>query len=102
MVTEFVTREEFDVLKAEHERVAIRAEVLSEVVTELTRQLADLREEMNARFDAVDSRFDAVDSRFDAVDSRFAGVDDRLSRLEKLVMDGNAALMSAILKLGKP
>ncbi len=95
MATEFVTREEFDVLKAEHEKVAIRAEVLSEVVTELTRQLADLREEMNARFDAVDSRFDAVDSRF-------AVVDDRLSRLEKLVMDGNAALMSAILKLGKP
>ena len=95
MVTEFVTREEFDVLKAEHEKVAIRSEVLSEVVTELTRQLAFLSEEMNARFDAVDSRFDAVDSRF-------AGVDDRLSRLEKLVMDGNAALMSAILKLGKP
>ena len=95
MATEFVTREEFDVLKAEHEKVAIRAEVLSTVVTELTVEVADFREEMNVFRDEMYAFREDVKARFE-------GVDDRFTRLEKLVMDGNAALMSAILKLGKP
>ncbi len=77
--TEFVTREEFDSMKVEEEKLSIRVEVLTDAVTSLTRDVADLREETNERFLTVDERFD---------------------RLEKLVMDGNAALMSAILKLG--
>lgn len=77
--TEFVTREEFDSMKVEEEKLSIRVEVLTDAVTSLTRDVADLRQETNERFLTVDERFD---------------------RLEKLVMDGNAALMSAILKLG--
>lgn len=51
-----------------------------------------LRDQMHARFEAVDRRFDAVDHRFDAadrrfdaVDRRFDAVDLRFERLEKKV-----------------
>ena len=88
----YVTRGEFDPVKASLERLSdrvdhltIRVDVLANELHHLTARVADLAEEMNARFDAVDARFDAVDARFD--------------RLEKAVADGNAALMSAILKL---
>lgn len=69
--------------------------------------MADLREEMNERFDAVDARFarvdarlDSVDARLDSVDARFDSVDARFDEVLKVVRDGQTALMSAILKLG--
>ncbi|MDD2632998.1 MAG: hypothetical protein PHH42_11070 [Bacteroidales bacterium] len=34
-------------------------------------QIKSLRNEMNAKFDAVDQRFDAVDQRFETVESKF-------------------------------
>jgi hypothetical protein len=51
----------------------------------LAAQLDGLRNEMNARFDAVDQRFDAVDHRFDGAERRFAAVDQRFDRLEAQV-----------------
>jgi hypothetical protein len=56
-------------------------------IHQLTLAVAELSESLDARFEAVDRRFEAVDRRFDA--------------LEKTVKDGNAALMSAILALGR-
>lgn len=40
-------------------------------------QLKSLRNEMNARFEAVDQRFDAVNQRFDAVDQRFETMESK-------------------------
>ncbi|NCA84543.1 MAG: hypothetical protein EOM83_03105 [Clostridia bacterium] len=40
-------------------------------------QVKSLRNEMNARFEAVDQRFDAVNQRFDAVDQRFETMESK-------------------------
>ena len=47
-------------------------------------ELASLRNEMLARFEAVDYKFDAVDRRFDAVDSRFDSLEARIPVMEKM------------------
>ena len=44
-------------------------------------QIKSLRNEMNAKFDAVDQRFDAVDQRFDAVDQRFETMESKFDLL---------------------
>lgn len=76
------------------ERLAIRVEVISHDTTRILREVADLREEVNERFEGVEERFVGVDQQFDAVNQRF-------DKLEKQIADGNAALLSAILKLAK-
>lgn len=90
-MSEFVTREEFEAFKRTQEErltpMAVRLEVISHDTTRLTRAAAEIREEMNERFDAIDARFESVDARFE--------------RLEKQISDGNAALLSAVLQLGK-
>jgi hypothetical protein len=58
---------------------------LTDRVADIAEDLVQLRDDMNARFEQVDARFDKMDARFD--------------RLEKAVADGNASLMSAIMKL---
>jgi hypothetical protein len=55
---------------------------MTETGKTLTTQVAGLRNEMNARFDAVNIKFEAVDHRFDAVAHRFDAVDQRFDRLE--------------------
>lgn len=97
----FVTQEQHEALRLEVrsnatavERLSVRVEVISHDTTRILREMADLREEVDARFDAVDARFDAVDARFESVDARF-------ERLEKQIADGNAALLSAVLQLGR-
>ncbi len=83
-MSEFVTREEFEAYKQKQEErltpMAVRLEVISFDTSRLLRDVAEIREEMNERFDAVDARFE---------------------RLEKQIADGNAALLSAVLQLGK-
>jgi hypothetical protein len=44
-----------------------------------------LRNEMNARFEAVDARFQAVDARFDAVNSRLDNLDRDVQALSERV-----------------
>jgi septation ring formation regulator EzrA len=46
------------------------------------RDLAELREVVDRRFDAIDDRFEAVDRRFDAVDDRFEAVDRRFEAVD--------------------
>ncbi len=88
---EYATRQELEDVKTELNRFSVALAVLSE--------------RMDRQFEAVDARFEAVDARFDAMDSRFDAIDARLEKLTteftKLVNDGNAAIMSALMTLGK-
>ncbi len=43
---------------------------------------ADVRSEMNERFNQVDKKFTAVDKRFDNIDERIDGIEERLIRME--------------------
>jgi chromosome segregation ATPase len=60
---------------------------ISQVREDLGAQILQLREEVDARFDAVDARFDAVDARFDAVDARFDEVGARISATERTLRE---------------
>jgi hypothetical protein len=90
-VAKFVTEEELDMVKALQDRLEVRLVVVEEQLASLTADVADLADSMNRRFDAVDQRFDAMDRRFDAFEQR----------LDKKIDDAQAALMSAILQLGR-
>jgi archaellum component FlaC len=93
-----VTVEEFEAQRAESrratdrltedvERLGIRLEVVSHDTARLTHDLADLRDDV--------SEFREDFERFRSE------VNGRFERLEKTVVDGNAALMAAILQLGR-
>jgi len=43
-------------------------------------EIANLRLDMNARFEAIDRRFDGVDRRFESIDRRFDLLDAKMSR----------------------
>jgi hypothetical protein len=43
--------------------------------------MVSLRNEMNAKFDAVNNRFDAVNNRFDAVDAKFDAMNSKIDSL---------------------
>ncbi len=75
------------------ERIAIRFEVVSHDTSRLLHEVADLREELN------EVRDELRDFR-EEVNTRFEGLEARVGKLEKTVIEGNAALMSAILQLG--
>ena len=79
-MTEHATRQELDDVKEEVHRLSVAIAVLTE--------------KTEARFDAMDARFDAMDARFDRMDARFL-------ELTKLVIDGNTAILSAVMALGK-
>ena len=51
-----VTREEFDLMKIDHERVSI-------ALDSLTREVADLSERVNVGFEAVDARLDVLTTK---------------------------------------
>ncbi len=68
----------------QHERLSVRVEVISHDTTRLTRDVAEIREEMNERFDAVDRELAKT-----------------REEILKVVNDGHAALLSAIMQLGK-
>ena len=44
--------------------------------------LADLRAELDLRFDRVDLRFEQIDLRFDQIDARFDQIDARFERID--------------------
>ncbi len=99
----YVTQEQHEDLKREvglhaaalerFERIAIRFEVVSHDTSRLLHEVADLREELN------EVRDELRDFR-EEVNTRFEGLEARVGKLEKTVIEGNAALMSAILQLG--
>ena len=90
---QFVTKEEFEPMKADIQKLIIRVEVLTQDVHSLRLSLAAFVEATDARFDGLENRFDHLGARVDVLETRF-------DKLEKMVSDGNAALMSAILNLG--
>lgn len=98
----FATQEQHEALKAEVraevrsqataiERLSVRVEVISHDTTRLTRDVAEIREEMNERFETVDGQLGSL------------GRELAKTREEilKVVNDGHAALLSAIMQLGK-
>ncbi|MEV1296178.1 hypothetical protein [Pseudonocardia sp. NPDC049635] len=67
-------------------------ESLYEISSRIEGQLAQLAQETNARFDAVDTQFDGVNSRLEAQqqrsDARFDALESTLARiLERLDRD---------------
>ncbi len=94
----FATQEQHEALKAEVrsqttaiERLSVRVEVISHDTTRLTRDVAEIREEMNERFETVDGQLGSL------------GRELAKTREEilKVVNDGHAALLSAIMQLGE-
>jgi hypothetical protein len=43
---------------------------------------AELRREIDARFDGIDVRFDGIDVRFDGIDVRFDGIDAQFREID--------------------
>jgi len=62
-----VSRQEFESVRTELQKLIIRVEVLTQDLHRLTIQVGDLAEAIDARFDAVDARFDKSDRRLDAM-----------------------------------
>lgn len=94
----FATQEQHEALKAEVrsqattiERLSVRVEVISHDTTRLTRDVAEIREEMNERFETVDGQLGSL------------GRELAKTREEilKVINDGHAALLCAIMQLGK-
>ncbi len=75
-----VTREEFDLVKEEQKRQAIRFEVLEDGLTSLTREVAELREEVAEFREQTGAQF---------------------VQLNKLIVDGQATIVSAVMTLAK-
>lgn len=57
--------------------------------------LAQLREYMNLRFEAIDQRFLSIDQRFDAMEARFDG---KLAQLEGRIYDRMAQQSATFLR----
>lgn len=77
--------------------------VTQQVELLVTREHFDLnRAQVDQRFDQVNQRFDQVDQRFDQVDRRFEQVNGRLDRVEARVsgversLSGHTVLLSII------
>jgi archaellum component FlaC len=47
-------------------------------INDLIAMVADLRADMNRRFDAVDRKFEAIDRKFEAIDRKFEAVDGKI------------------------
>jgi uncharacterized protein YoxC len=73
------------------ETLTIRVEVLTGDLHRLTQNVGDLAESVDQRFASVDQRFDALETL----------VRDGHAELRRAIDDGQAALMSAVLSLGR-
>ena len=101
-----VTLEQFEAHKAETrqatERLSIRVEVISHDTSRLLHELADLREDVAEFREEFEELRGELQELRDEFNTFRADVETRFERLEKTVVDGNAALMSAILSLAHP
>lgn len=91
MALAYVTRQEFDIVKAELERLSVAVQVLSDGQLTLTQSVADLAERMEAGFAGVDARFEALEARFDS----------QTGGLKQLIEERHAELLLAVLAIGK-
>lgn len=80
----YVEREEFEAVKKTLETLTIRVEVLTSDLHRLTQNVGDLAESVDRRFDALETM-----------------VRDGHAELRRAIDDGQAALMSAVLSLGR-
>jgi hypothetical protein len=64
---ESVSRQVFESVRTELQKLIIRVEVLTQDLHRLTIQVGDLAEAIDARFDATDARFDQMERRLDAM-----------------------------------
>lgn len=62
---ETVSRQEFESVRTELQKLIIRVEVLTQDLHRLTIQVGDLAEAIDARFDKQESRIGAMETRFD-------------------------------------
>ena len=89
--TAYVTRQEFDIVKADLERRSVAVQVLGDGQLTLTRSVADLAERVEVGFAAVDEQFAELRREFAS----------NQAEMKKLIEDGQSGLRSAILTLGK-
>jgi predicted nuclease with TOPRIM domain len=92
VASKYVTRKEFEPVKTGVDHLTIRMEVITYDLHSLRMQVADLA-------DNVDVRFERLEERMDRLEERMGRLEERMDRLEKTVVDGNAAIMSALLKM---
>ena len=71
------------------------------MMANLSRDIGELRHEMNVRFASIDARFVGVDGRFLGIEGRLAAIDQKISTqflwLVGLMVSGGLALFTAIL-----
>ena len=51
----------------------------------ILKEIQNLRDDMNKRFEQVDKRFEQIDRRFEQVDKRFEQVDKRLDFMQNIL-----------------
>jgi len=84
-----------------------RLDDLNSKVGDLGRRMdlgfAQLRAEMNARFDRMDARFDRVDERFERMDERFERMDERMDArfeaMQRVMIQAGAVVVAALIGL---
>jgi predicted nuclease with TOPRIM domain len=78
-------------------REAWTDERLDDLQAGMHREFAQVRTEMNFRFDQVDRRFDQVDKRFEQVDKRFDKIDEKFDKVDArfVAMDARFDALSA-------
>jgi hypothetical protein len=59
---------------------------------------AELRREMDARFDQIDARFDAIDTRFESIDARFREQEENFRRQCDVVVARIEALVRPVIE----
>jgi len=82
LIIEVSYSEEVPFTQDDRERLIKIETTLKEFKESVDKRFADLREDMNKRFEQVDKRFEQVDKRFEQVDKRFEQVDKRFEEVE--------------------
>ena len=66
----------------------------------LSQQLTEMREDMDARFEKVDKRLDGMEVRLDGMEVRLAGMDRRLDVMEGKMLPATWIVASVLVPLG--
>ncbi|HEY2715719.1 MAG TPA: hypothetical protein VGI73_05810 [Solirubrobacterales bacterium] len=64
-------------------REAWTDERLDDLQVGMHREFAQVRADMNLRFDRVDKRLDKIDEKFDKVDEKFDKVDEKFAKIDE-------------------
>ena len=69
---------------------------VNEIRREMHEGFAELRQEMEARFEKVDERFEKIDERFEKIDERFERMEHRISMIFTFLGVGFTVLATLI------